>query len=115
VHRQSHTCRIKQTKKGDDFLWQKTQCANLIRYKPSKAYFARIRIGGKLIRLIRRPSKPSSFRCTQFSLRGCFCNLCSFNLRPSCLLSSSHSGPAGRTDLPPLPGCFNCASLTKTT
>jgi hypothetical protein len=31
-------------------LWQKTQYANLIRYKPSKAYFARIRINGKLIR-----------------------------------------------------------------
>ena len=31
-------------------LWQKTQYANLIRYKPSKKYFARIRIGGKLIR-----------------------------------------------------------------
>jgi len=30
--------------------WQKTQYANLIRYKPSKTYFARIRIGGKLIR-----------------------------------------------------------------
>jgi integrase len=34
----------------DESLWQKTQYANLIRYKPSKAYFARIRINGKLIR-----------------------------------------------------------------
>ena len=41
---------MKQTKPGDDSLWQKTQYANLVRYKPSKAYFARIRIGGKLIR-----------------------------------------------------------------
>src|SRR5205814_1609128 len=30
--------------------WQRTQYANLIRYKPSKTYFARIRVGGKLIR-----------------------------------------------------------------
>ena len=30
--------------------WQRTQYANLIRYKPSKKYFARIRISGKLIR-----------------------------------------------------------------
>src|SRR6185503_2079964 len=33
-----------------DEQWQKAQYANLIRYKPSKTYFARIRIGGKLIR-----------------------------------------------------------------
>src|SRR5437667_6679812 len=33
-----------------DEFWQKTQYANLIRYKPSKTYFARIRVGGKLIR-----------------------------------------------------------------
>ena len=30
--------------------WQKTPYANLIRYVPSGAYFARIRVGGKLIR-----------------------------------------------------------------
>ena len=30
--------------------WQKTQYANLIRYVPSGRYFARIRVGGKLIR-----------------------------------------------------------------
>ena len=41
---------MKPTKTGDDSLRQKTQYANLVRYKPSKAYFARIRIGGKLIR-----------------------------------------------------------------
>ena len=41
---------MKMTKKGDDSLWQKTQYANLVRYKPSKTYFARIRINGKLIR-----------------------------------------------------------------
>jgi len=36
--------------RADETLWQKTQYANLIRYKPSKKYFARIRINGKLIR-----------------------------------------------------------------
>jgi hypothetical protein len=41
---------MKQSKKGDDSLWQKTQYANLVRYKPSKTYFARICIGRKLIR-----------------------------------------------------------------
>ena len=41
---------MKQPKTGDDSLWQKTQYANLVRYKPSKTYFARICIGGKLIR-----------------------------------------------------------------
>ena len=41
---------MKKPKKGEDSLWQKTQFANLLRYKPSKAYFARIRINGKLIR-----------------------------------------------------------------
>ena len=30
--------------------WQKTQYANLLRYVPSGTYFARIRVGGKLIR-----------------------------------------------------------------
>ncbi len=33
-----------------DSVWQKTSYANLLRYKPSKVYFARIRIHGKLIR-----------------------------------------------------------------
>ena len=41
---------MKKPKKGDDSLWQKTQYANSVRYKPSKTYFARIRINGKLIR-----------------------------------------------------------------
>jgi hypothetical protein len=31
-------------------LWQKTQSANLIRYVPSRTYYARIRIRGKLVR-----------------------------------------------------------------
>jgi integrase len=31
-------------------LWQKTHYANLVRYIPSKVYFARIRVKGKLIR-----------------------------------------------------------------
>jgi len=30
--------------------WQKTQYTNLIRYAPSGTYFARLRVGGKLIR-----------------------------------------------------------------
>ena len=30
--------------------WQKMPYANLVRYVPSKKYFARIRVGGKLIR-----------------------------------------------------------------
>lgn len=30
--------------------WQKTPYANLVRYAPSGKYFARIRVGGKLIR-----------------------------------------------------------------
>jgi integrase len=33
-----------------DSKWQKTPFANLLRYKPSKTYFARIRVRGKLIR-----------------------------------------------------------------
>src|SRR5215469_11090650 len=33
-----------------DSVWQKTPYANLLRYKPSKVYFARIRVRGKLIR-----------------------------------------------------------------
>src|SRR2546429_4120460 len=31
-------------------LWQKTPYANLVRYSLSRKYFARIRVGGKLIR-----------------------------------------------------------------
>ena len=30
--------------------WQKTSFANLVRYKPSRVYFARLRVKGKLIR-----------------------------------------------------------------
>jgi hypothetical protein len=41
---------MKHAKRRDESPWQKTQYANLVRYKPSRAYFARIRIGGKLIR-----------------------------------------------------------------
>jgi integrase len=40
-----------QTPPGDrKSPWQKTSYANLIRYEPSGKYFARIRVGGKLIR-----------------------------------------------------------------
>ena len=31
-------------------VWQKTHHSNLLRYVPSGSYFARIRVGGKLIR-----------------------------------------------------------------
>jgi integrase len=41
---------VKKPRKADKRPWQKTQYANLIRYNPSKRYFARIRIAGKLIR-----------------------------------------------------------------
>jgi hypothetical protein len=33
-----------------DSVWQKTSYANLVRYKPSGKYFARLRVRGKLIR-----------------------------------------------------------------
>jgi hypothetical protein len=33
-----------------DSPWQKTQYANLVRYKSSGVYFARMRVQGKLIR-----------------------------------------------------------------
>ena len=40
----------KQPAAANPKAWQKTQYANLLRYVPSGAYFARIRVGGKLIR-----------------------------------------------------------------
>ena len=43
--------RLTQAKRAKtDALWQNTHYANLVRYVPSGRYFARIRIGGKLIR-----------------------------------------------------------------
>ena len=41
---------MNQPPKGDESRWQRTHFANLVRYKSSKTYFARIRIDGKLIR-----------------------------------------------------------------
>ncbi len=41
---------MKPDRRAADGLWQNTHYANLVRYKPSKTYFARIRIHGKLIR-----------------------------------------------------------------
>lgn len=38
------------SKSDQSALWQKTPYANLIRYKPSGKYFARLRVRGKLIR-----------------------------------------------------------------
>jgi integrase len=35
---------------SSESVWQKTQFANLVRYVPSGVYFARLRVGGKLIR-----------------------------------------------------------------
>src|SRR4030095_6890493 len=40
--------RIRQSK--SDKVWENSQTANLVRYKPSGVYFVRARIGGKLIR-----------------------------------------------------------------
>ena len=34
----------------EDSVWQKTAYANLVRYRPSEVYFARLRVKGKLIR-----------------------------------------------------------------
>ena len=47
---------MKPAQTGDDSLWQRTQHANPVRCKPSRAYFARIRIGGKLIRRSLKPA-----------------------------------------------------------
>ena len=51
----SDTCRMKpaqaaENESGKDPILARTQYANLIRYVPSGIYFARIRVGGKLIR-----------------------------------------------------------------
>ncbi|MBG89060.1 MAG: hypothetical protein CMO80_19455, partial [Verrucomicrobiales bacterium] len=35
---------------SDDSLWQKTSVTNLVRYRPSGKYFARVRVNGKLNR-----------------------------------------------------------------
>ena len=51
---QSDTACVKSEKSPppdkNELSWQKTSYANLIRYAPSGKYFARIRVGGKLIR-----------------------------------------------------------------
>ena len=54
---QSDTGRMpKQTKPSPepdaDPLWQKTPYANLVSYVPGGAYFARVRVAGKLIRRV---------------------------------------------------------------
>ena len=41
---------MKVSETGQKSVWQKTPYANLLRYKPSSKYFARLRIRGKLIR-----------------------------------------------------------------
>ena len=53
---QSDTACMNQPQNGDESRWQRTHFANLVRYKSSKTYFARIRIDGKLIR--RTPTSP---------------------------------------------------------
>jgi hypothetical protein len=40
---------MKQKQSRSQSVWQKTPFANLIRYQPSRTYFARLRIKGKLI------------------------------------------------------------------
>jgi integrase len=50
---QLYTCCVKerqQEQMAAKSPWQKTNFANLIRYVPSGVYFARLRVGGKLIR-----------------------------------------------------------------
>jgi hypothetical protein len=42
-------CKHEKARSGSGSPWQKTQYANLVRYKTSETYFTRIRIGGKLI------------------------------------------------------------------
>jgi hypothetical protein len=44
--KESHT----ETNGAKPSQWQRTQYSNLIRYIPSGTYFARVRVGGKLIR-----------------------------------------------------------------
>ena len=44
---------------GADPRWVKTPVANLIRYVPSGVYFARVRVGGKLIHKSLRTDKIS--------------------------------------------------------
>ena len=44
------TVRMIGSKTEKDSVWQKTPYANLIRYKASRKYFARLRVRGKLIR-----------------------------------------------------------------
>ena len=41
---------MKASNAAKQAVWQKTSYANLIRYQPSGKYFARLRVGGKLIR-----------------------------------------------------------------
>src|SRR5208283_511918 len=47
---QSDTVRMNTSETEKDSEWQKTPYANLVRYEPSGKYFARLRVGGKLIR-----------------------------------------------------------------
>jgi integrase len=41
---------VKQAENAQPSPWKKTPVANLVRYEPSGIYFARVRVGGKLIR-----------------------------------------------------------------
>ncbi len=47
---QSDTARMMEGKQEKTSAWAKTSVANLVRYKPSGMYFARVRVAGKLIR-----------------------------------------------------------------
>lgn len=56
---------MKQSGKGKKSPWKKTPYANIVQYKSSKAFFARIRINGKLIR---RKLKASSLSVAKLKL-----------------------------------------------
>jgi hypothetical protein len=47
---QSDPVRLHTSETEKDSAWQKTPCANRVRYKSSAIYFARFRVKGKLIR-----------------------------------------------------------------
>jgi integrase len=57
--------KTKQPLPDNESVWQKTPFANLIRYKPSQTYFARLRIKGKLIR---RSLKTTTFSVAKLRL-----------------------------------------------
>src|SRR5689334_21142991 len=57
VSRPSDTVCVNTSEAEKDSAWQKTPYANLVRYKSSGIYFARFRVGGKLIRRAPKTSR----------------------------------------------------------